>query len=563
MLNLFKRFLRCESGCGVVGIARGNGSLTSIETMVFAQMLDVAKHRGLDSTGIAVVGEPSDKQIKKMKRGADMKIAIRKDIISAWPFLNNDENWKWVKQGSRSAYLGHTRKATVGKISVANAHPFEFPNVVGMANGTFWKEMIPGHDKYETDTEALFALMNETSPEEAFAETLGIHHSPLAAVYINKKLHTLEIVRNVGPDNDTRPLVLAQSEDKSTLLWASEPGMIVWATGRNDYKLSTTWKYASPLDKKIYRFPLLEDPAKWINAVEIIDIKVKARPFVYSSQKSSSWVPSTNQNAGSLPLQTVFPGATPAKYPILDWRTFRTSQSFSNVRSIREHFKNKKAAEASDAEGTWPVVGVHTGTSDKRVAKMLETTTKDITTAMAAAHTVMLTDDEADVTTADCGYGDEYEARSTTMRMADGFLYIYDKGHDVYTRIEEPKKTSVPVVSKAIRVEDKSGKHIPIDEFGHDLTPEAGVQGEPDSTRRGPMGTQVSATRFRQYLDEDCAVCGDPMDHKELTIDWTMGWTKSGGDFKPICPSCNNGDGDFVNMIRCDNPADDYKGKTQ
>lgn len=102
--------------CGIFGYSAPLSTLAPEErTLLGAALGMLNDDRGGDSWGAYILNEE-----KKIVRGLG-KVATG----LAWPAL--------LRQAH--VLMGHTRKATIGTISVDNAHPFEVGNIVGAHNG--------------------------------------------------------------------------------------------------------------------------------------------------------------------------------------------------------------------------------------------------------------------------------------------------------------------------------------------------------------------------------------------------------------------------------------------
>lgn len=177
-------------------------------------MLVMDTLRGVHSTGVAVLG-PSEKTL-------DLKVA--KLAVNAIDFLQ----WKPacnIMDFTSNMIMGHNRYATKGAINNVNAHPFDFPNVVGAHNGTLYTRN--GLDKpldFEVDSENLYFTLDNTSLSELYPKLDGA----VALTYFDKRDGTINLIRN-----HHRPLHYTFSTNRKTLFWASEPWMLEGALSRN------------------------------------------------------------------------------------------------------------------------------------------------------------------------------------------------------------------------------------------------------------------------------------------------------------------------------------------
>lgn len=206
--------------CGLVGVA---GTIGYKDVDVFNELLVCDYVRGMDSTGVAGIAQNDDVSLVKMAT----------DPI----YLQAHKKYGDAVRTSHKAIIGHNRKATLGKVNHANAHPFSFTNITGAHNGTLdsWSRSdLPGWKDYDTDSEALYHCIETKGINEAIKSQAGAW----ALSYFNAETNSMCFLRNAE-----RPLCFALSESKKTLYWASEPGMLRWITSRNGIKLDkdTIW----------------------------------------------------------------------------------------------------------------------------------------------------------------------------------------------------------------------------------------------------------------------------------------------------------------------------------
>ena len=196
--------------CGIIGTV-GPWSMNDKDRQVLRNMFYLDTLRGRDSSGAV--------------------------------FFNiQDNNWKWFKavglpdaveemEGYReswiapmSAFIGHNRFATMGKVNVDNAHPFHKGNIIGVHNGTLYKEdlsrLLPFIDRENakdvTDTEIIYEVL-ENHPIETVWENIS---GPATLVWVDTAKSSFNIAVH-----DKRPLFMWETPNGRTF-FASEPWML-------------------------------------------------------------------------------------------------------------------------------------------------------------------------------------------------------------------------------------------------------------------------------------------------------------------------------------------------
>lgn len=214
--------------CGLVGVS---GNLYKKDVDAFNDMLFCDTLRGHDSTGVASV--TLTKQIDVIKN-----IGPAIDLMGFKQYDN-------VVTSHKRLLIGHNRSATVGARNKRNAHPFEFDHVVGAHNGTLEnKHALEEHVKFDTDSEAIFNLINKYGPEEVIPKLRGAW----ALTFYDKRTHTINMIRN-----DKRPLHYVFNKDKNVLYWSSEFGLLAWIMNRRGIEID---KYFQLPENMLYSWEI-------------------------------------------------------------------------------------------------------------------------------------------------------------------------------------------------------------------------------------------------------------------------------------------------------------------
>lgn len=253
--------------CGLAGIIGNNLSLTEINAFSNALMLNV--WRGRDSTGVIRVSDKGTKIFRTMKPSPH--------------FIHSDEA-KFLrpeKEEKMYALMGHTRHATMGAVNIKNAHPFRSGHIVGAHNGTIEKK-FKGRSDYDTDSEAVFALIAQEGIEAALNE-IAAYTSAYVLQWVDLKEGTINLIKN-----SRRPLNMTYIYGQSGLVWSSEEKTLLLALEKAGIKNTQSY------DKKPGTFTLEDNhlfsvkigvsPAFDLDTTDVEAIKVKT-PLYYPPKK--------------------------------------------------------------------------------------------------------------------------------------------------------------------------------------------------------------------------------------------------------------------------------------
>jgi asparagine synthetase B (glutamine-hydrolysing) len=105
--------------CGICGFA---GEMSRRNWGLFTSLLELNAERGMDSTGVCVYSAHSWRIVKQ---------AVPSPAFVGLQKFKVFERYR----GEQVVVLGHTRLATVGKVSKRNAHPFKRGPIIGVHNG--------------------------------------------------------------------------------------------------------------------------------------------------------------------------------------------------------------------------------------------------------------------------------------------------------------------------------------------------------------------------------------------------------------------------------------------
>ena len=182
----------------------------------FKQALLVDSIRGMDSTGVAAV------DIKG-------KLSIKKQACVSANFITQKNVESFITDHENVLLCGHNRAATKGSIDNKSAHPFRHGDITMFHNGTLWDwKDLEGDRKFDIDSEAIAYSLSINGVIKTLEKVDGAY----ALVWYDEKRDSLNFARN-----EDRPLHIATIKNSTSMLYASEKGMIEWLAARNNIEL--------------------------------------------------------------------------------------------------------------------------------------------------------------------------------------------------------------------------------------------------------------------------------------------------------------------------------------
>lgn len=170
--------------CGIVGYSGiNNFNEDKIKTLMFFN-----QERGKDSLGYYTT------------KGINKELGKVEDVFTT----------KEYKIPEDKLFIGHVRAATVGKVELKNAHPFQHDNIVLVMNGTLtnhWslaREYDFNIQDFDVDSDVLAAIINKTQSKEILSKIIG----GCAIIYTNTNTGLMYAYRNAE-----RPLYRGKLDD--------------------------------------------------------------------------------------------------------------------------------------------------------------------------------------------------------------------------------------------------------------------------------------------------------------------------------------------------------------
>jgi hypothetical protein len=206
-------------------------------------------YRGQDATGIAAVDTSN-------------QVTVFKEAVPSYTFFNTlSSPNEIIKKANNKVLIGHTRAATRGDKTTANAHPFLFDNVVGAHNGTLehfcMEQYTQKPVRYGTDSQGIYAKINEVG----FEGTIPNLEGAWALTAWDRVDNAVKIIRN-----NQRTLFYCTMKN-GTIFWASEVDTIDFAIqkmGLDDEIVRDRKGYGYFVfeENTLYTFDLVSDKPK-------------------------------------------------------------------------------------------------------------------------------------------------------------------------------------------------------------------------------------------------------------------------------------------------------------
>lgn len=195
---------------------------------LFKDMLIAGAVRGTDSTGAFQITDTGAVYWGKAAQASG--VAASSDSLSG--IIEDVHNC--------SINVGHVRAATAGKVVDNNAHPFighkdndTKDYIIGVHNGTLYGwEWYDKFNSHEVDSSWAFSEL-AAHGVDAFADFYGAY---AMVWYDTEHKDRVWMARN-----DERPLHIARSKDKSSIVVASEAGMLQWLCQRNSIDIGEVY----------------------------------------------------------------------------------------------------------------------------------------------------------------------------------------------------------------------------------------------------------------------------------------------------------------------------------
>lgn len=203
--------------CGLAGAYStrlASNEIDHVRTLIFLSSL-----RGRDSTGLMAGWR---------KKGRTV-ISTHKEVASADQFLESKQTKLALSLNGIYLVGAHARLATVGGVTVDNAHPYEEGNIVGVHNGHVPRYEAAAKKAGCTDSQLLMRAIDSQGIQKALID--AGEDAAYALQWVDTQEFTVNLIHNWR-----RPLACMFNNGRSTLYWASERGALHYTAIRSDPK---------------------------------------------------------------------------------------------------------------------------------------------------------------------------------------------------------------------------------------------------------------------------------------------------------------------------------------
>lgn len=208
--------------CGIHGIINSKLSYSKPACDFIRQSFVAGSLRGMDSSGLFQIG------------ATQKSVFLHKDAVHGSDFIQQAKAEAIIRDADTSLFtVCHVRAKTQGAVNADNAHPFvgwteKNERVIGVHNGSLnnWKTQ-PGGKDYEVDSAWAIQQIAEHG-HAAFPKLQGA----FSIVYWDEESpRKINFVRN-----SQRPMHFLFSKDGTSMVFASEPGMLFWIASRAGFQ---------------------------------------------------------------------------------------------------------------------------------------------------------------------------------------------------------------------------------------------------------------------------------------------------------------------------------------
>lgn len=284
--------------CGIFGILNVRANVHSASFLKDAFLTSMV--RGVDSSGIMYANLSSS------------KYEVQKLPIPGLYFPEDNYASSLMEATCKSNTMAicHVRAATVGKVTLSNAHPFEVEDeegyaTVGVHNGTLtgWNSR---KDARYFDVDSEWALHRIASDGiEAFKDFSGAY----AFVWWGgRDAGILHMARNAQ-----RPMHIVFL-DNGGMAWASEAGMLYWLLERNNIKMDGP--VLSLDENKLYKFPV-DDPKKFTKEDLPSPVTSVYTPPTYSGYSQNRYYHATTVDKVEVVIKKIMEDSKKQTFPMV------------------------------------------------------------------------------------------------------------------------------------------------------------------------------------------------------------------------------------------------------